>query len=57
MRARLADVPKGKEIGVFCGVGIRSYITARILVQNGFDEVYNISGGFTSYVYAKKLWL
>jgi NADPH-dependent 2,4-dienoyl-CoA reductase/sulfur reductase-like enzyme/rhodanese-related sulfurtransferase len=56
MRAKLENVPKEKKIAVYCGVGIRSYIAVRILMQNGFDEVYNISGGFTSYGYAKKMW-
>jgi rhodanese-related sulfurtransferase len=56
LRAKLENVPKEKKIAVYCGVGIRSYIAVRILMQNGFDEVYNISGGFTSYGYAKKLW-
>lgn len=40
-----------------CLVGIRSYIAYRILDQNGFEEVYNLAGGwktFTSY-YRKRL--
>lgn len=56
MRAKLAAVPNEKKIAVYCGVGLRSYIAVRILMQSGFNEVYNISGGFTSYAYAKKLW-
>lgn len=50
IRNMLDKVPKGKKIAVYCGVGIRSYITVRILMQKGFKDVYNISGGFLSYM-------
>jgi NADPH-dependent 2,4-dienoyl-CoA reductase/sulfur reductase-like enzyme/peroxiredoxin family protein/rhodanese-related sulfurtransferase/TusA-related sulfurtransferase len=49
LRDRLDEVPKGKKIVVFCGTGHRSYFASRILTQNGFGEVYNLSGGYTTY--------
>jgi len=49
LRQNLATIPKYKKIAVYCGSGVRSGIAARILKQNGFKEVFNISGGFTSY--------
>ncbi|MDD4277138.1 MAG: DsrE/DsrF/DrsH-like family protein, partial [Candidatus Cloacimonetes bacterium] len=45
----LDEIPKDKKIIVFCGTGARSYIAARILMQHGFDEVYNLSGGYITY--------
>ena len=48
LRARIGEVPRSKPLIVYCGVGIRSYLAARILMQKGF-EVYNLSGGYTTY--------
>lgn len=41
-------LPRDKVINVHCGVGIRSYIAVRILMQNEF-VARNISGGFITY--------
>ncbi len=49
LRARLGEVPQGRKIAVYCGVGIRSYAAVRILKQKGYGEVYNLSGGFMTY--------
>jgi len=49
IRSRLSDFPKDKPIYVFCQVGLRGYLAARILVQNGFTDVYNLSGGYKLY--------
>lgn len=49
IRERLAEVPRDKKIIVYCGVGIRGYIAARVLMQNGITEVYNLSGGYKTY--------
>lgn len=46
LRARLAELPRDREIAVFCRSGQRSYYATRILLQNGF-KVRNISGGIT----------
>jgi len=37
---------------VFCGVGLRGYLAARILMQKGFSEVFNLSGGYKTYEHA-----
>ena len=42
------EVPRGKLLAVYCGVGLRSYIASRILRQNGFS-VANIPGGYKTY--------
>jgi NADPH-dependent 2,4-dienoyl-CoA reductase/sulfur reductase-like enzyme/rhodanese-related sulfurtransferase len=43
LRARLAELPKDKQIAAFCRSAQRSYYATRILLQNGFSAV-NISG-------------
>ncbi|MDD2331182.1 MAG: FAD-dependent oxidoreductase [Candidatus Cloacimonetes bacterium] len=52
MRERLKEIPQGQKIVVFCGTGHRSYFASRILVQSGFKEVYNLSGGYLTYEHA-----
>ena len=49
IRSRLKEIPKDKEIIVNCQVGLRSYVGVRILMQNGFDNVRNLSGGYKTY--------
>jgi len=49
LRNNLNKLPKDKKIIVFCGVGLRGYIASRILLQNGFSEVYNLNGGYKTY--------
>jgi NADPH-dependent 2,4-dienoyl-CoA reductase/sulfur reductase-like enzyme/rhodanese-related sulfurtransferase len=44
LRTRLAELPRDREILVFCRSAQRSYYATRILQQNGF-KVRNISGG------------
>jgi rhodanese-related sulfurtransferase len=44
LRARLGEIPRDREIHVFCRSGQRSYLATRILLQNGF-KAKNISGG------------
>ncbi len=49
MRERLNELPKDRDLVIYCKVGIRAYIAYRILAQNGYDRVYNLSGGYTTY--------
>ncbi|MFX0019850.1 MAG: FAD-dependent oxidoreductase [Promethearchaeota archaeon] len=46
LRNRLNEIPKDKDIYVFCEVGFRGYLTTRLLVQKGFNSVYNLTGGY-----------
>ena len=48
LRERLDEVPSDKPVYVMCQSGIRSYISCRILTQNGYD-CYNFSGGYSFY--------
>ncbi len=47
LRSRLDELPRDKEINVFCRSAQRAYYATRILLQNGFN-VKNISGGMLS---------
>jgi NADPH-dependent 2,4-dienoyl-CoA reductase/sulfur reductase-like enzyme/rhodanese-related sulfurtransferase len=46
LRFRLEEVPRGRPLVVLCRSGFRSHLALRILKQNGFDEVRNLTGGF-----------
>lgn len=49
LRKRVAELPKDKEILTYCAVGLRGYLAARFLSQNGY-RVKNIAGGIKSKV-------
>lgn len=49
LREHLDELPKEKPIVVTCAVGLRSYLAYRILVQNGFKHVRNLSGGYKTW--------
>jgi NADPH-dependent 2,4-dienoyl-CoA reductase/sulfur reductase-like enzyme/peroxiredoxin family protein/rhodanese-related sulfurtransferase/TusA-related sulfurtransferase len=49
LRDHLNELPREKNIYIFCGVGLRGYVAARILKQNEFENVYNLSGGLKVY--------
>ena len=49
LRDRLGEIPKEKKIFIYCEAGLRGYLAQRILKQNGYESVLNLSGGY-------KLW-
>lgn len=49
LRQKLTELPKNKDIVVFCQVGLRGYLAYRILVQRGFQQVKNLSGGYKTF--------
>ena len=46
LRERMSELPKDKEIVVFCRSGHRSYTAERILKQQGY-KAKNLSGGYS----------
>jgi rhodanese-related sulfurtransferase len=44
LRSRLGELPKDKEILIFCRSGQRAYYATRLLMQRGY-KVRNIAGG------------
>lgn len=49
LRDRLSELDRNKKIVVYCAVGIRGHAASRILMQNGFEHVYNLMGGYATY--------
>lgn len=43
------DHYKDEEIILYCASGARSASAARLLASNGFNKIYNLSGGISSY--------
>jgi NADPH-dependent 2,4-dienoyl-CoA reductase/sulfur reductase-like enzyme/rhodanese-related sulfurtransferase len=52
LRSRLTELDRNRPVYVYCGVGQRGYNAARILMQNGFADVWNIFGGVTLHLRA-----
>jgi len=48
LRGRLDELDRSKKVYITCQIGLRGYVAARILAQNGFDA-YNLSGGYRLY--------
>jgi len=48
LRDRVEDLPRDKEMLLYCQVGLRGYVAARQLTQLGF-RVRNLSGGYRRY--------
>lgn len=48
IRHRLGELPRDRELWLYCGVGQRAYYATRALMQNGF-RVKNLAGGFRTY--------
>ena len=49
MREHLDEIPAGRPIYLYCGVGLRGYLASNILRQSGFDDVRNLVGGLKLY--------
>ncbi len=52
LRDRMTELPRGEQIVLYCQMGLRGYIAARILKQHGYDQVRNLSGGYMTYNFA-----
>jgi len=48
LRDRLAELPRDRELLVYCAIGERSYTAVRILMQHGF-RAGTLSGGYVTY--------
>ena len=46
LRERIDEIPKNKPVYIHCRSGQRSYNAVLALQHNGYNNVYNISGGF-----------
>lgn len=51
LRTKPGNLPKDKDILVFCRSGVRAYLACRVLKQKGF-KCKNLSGGYMTYKYS-----
>ncbi len=49
LREHLSELDPTKETVVYCRVGLRGYLACRILLQHGFQNVANLTGGILSF--------
>lgn len=49
LRDHLQQLDPSQETVVYCRVGLRGYLAARILLQHGFTHVFNLTGGYLSF--------
>ncbi len=52
LRDRIHELPQDKKTYIYCQVGLRGYLATNILIQRGFKDVYNLSGGYKTYISA-----
>ena len=48
IRTRMEELPRDREISIYCGVGQRAYYATRLLLQNGY-RAKNLAGGIRTY--------
>lgn len=46
LRGRLAELSPETAVIVYCDDGFRGHLAVRILRQNGFQELFNVTGGY-----------
>lgn len=51
LRARLGELDRSRDVVVYCQIGLRGYLAARILMQHGYT-VRNLSGGYRTWAAA-----
>lgn len=49
LRERMGEIPTGRPVWLFCGIGLRGYLASNILKDNGYAEVRNLIGGLKTY--------
>ena len=54
IRSRISEIPTNKKVVLFCNTGYTSYCASRILIQNGFKNIYSFMGGIELYKEIKK---
>lgn len=45
LRERINEIPKDKKVILVCNTGYTSYVASRILIQNGYNNVYSLLAG------------
>ena len=46
---RLSEFPKDKDLLIYCRSGKRSMAASNFLIENGYEKVFNVVGGFLAF--------
>ena len=49
IQQRLAEFPKDKDLLIYCRSGKRSMAASNFLIENGYEKVFNVEGGFLAF--------
>ena len=49
IQQRLSEFPKDKDLLIYCRSGKRSMAASNFLIENGYDKVFNVVGGFLAF--------
>lgn len=49
LRKRLDEVPKDRQVYIYCQQGKKGYFAYKILLQHGYENISNLSGGYKIY--------
>lgn len=49
LRERINEIPKDKKVVLFCDKGFTSYLSYKVLQQNGYDNISSLAGGIMLY--------
>lgn len=49
LKHRVGELPKDKDLLIYCRSGRRSEAATRILMEQGYDRVYNVLGGYLAF--------
>ena len=49
IRNRLKEIPTDRPIVLNCAIGLRGYLAERMLRQHGYTDLYNLTGGYSTY--------
>jgi len=49
LRERTNEIPKDKNIYIYCAIGLRGYLAAKILLASGYSNAKNVLGGYKTY--------
>jgi rhodanese-related sulfurtransferase len=55
LKRRLAEIPEGKEIIVYCLISVRAYNVERTLRGLGFDDVKTLDGSLVAWPFPEYL--
>lgn len=49
LMGRMNEIPRDKQVVIYCEKGIRSVIVIQRLEASGFENLYNLSGGMKAW--------